>query len=308
MDSKEAFRTYSKGNDLRAKNKDPEALEAYHKALEMDPNLWQAQKGIDEILQAHEKKHIQLSELHIVDGQIDKAIQELENILSLNSDSWKARKNLAQIYFDKKNDLVKAVIQLKKAISISPNLCGLHLTLAKIYDTQENFELALKEYDMALQINPSDHLILDQKTKTDEIVKLFDLVTNEKDPTVYIDISNFYLEKEMPNKAVQILKKAAKISGKNQEIVYALANACYRLKNFEEAIQFYVQAAGITPPVVKMDKLYYNLGLSYSTSNLYKDAVDSMQKCIQLNPYGRAASRAEDSIDILKLQIKDPES
>ena len=50
---------------------------------------------------------------------------------------------------------------------------------------------------------------------------------------------------------------------------------------------------------MNLDEIYYNLGLSYHGCDMHKEAIDTLRECIQANPHGKVAPRAEEVIDMI---------
>lgn len=295
---------YAQANALREEGKEKEALALYRRILAINPHFIQAEKHIEDILQAHERKHMQHATLFTTKGDYEKAIREYNELLAFNPNIWKARKNLALLY-QKAGTMNKAIIEIKKAITLAPELCGLHLTLAKFCDIQGNYDLALEEYRKALELNPIDAYI-QKHTEIAEKISAFykERLHDTDDPFVFVDIGNLFMEKEMPEKAIELFTEAYNRAPRNQEILYALARAHYRIKHFKKAIQLFSLALQITPPTVGLDEIYYHLGLSYSGLNNHKEAIEALTSCINVNQNGRLVSRAQATINVLQNYLK----
>jgi tetratricopeptide (TPR) repeat protein len=305
MSHNEAYKHYARGSELKNHDKEDEALEEFKRAFELNPNLVQAKYAIDEILQSKERRHMQRAQHLSTEGHDEDAITEYENALEVNPQSWKAHKNLSTLYY-KTGNFSKAIIEIKKAIALAPDLCGLHLVLAKYCDIQDNFEQAIIEYAKALAVNPKDNLILKQKNATKKIIEMRRQEETFKDPFKLVDLGTLFMEKEMPEKAVEYFHKAHDLAKRNQEILFALANAYQSMKDFNKAVQYYSAALTISPATVHLDDLYYKLGLCYVGQNNHREAYFAFKECMVINPDGKAASRAEANMEILSNYLKNP--
>jgi len=305
MSHNEAYKHYARGSELKAHDKEDDALNEFKLAFELNPNLIQAKYAIDEILQNKERRHLQRGQHLSTEGKDEEAIKEYELVLHINPQSWKAHKNLSSLYH-KTGNLSKAIIEIKKAIALAPDLCGLHLILAKYCDIQDNFEQAIIEYAKALAVNPKDNLILKQKNATKKIIEMLRDAETFRDPFKLVDLGTLFMEKEMPEKAVAYFHKAHELAKRNQEILCALANAYQSMKNFAKAIQYYSAALTITPSTVHLDELHYKLALCYVGENTHRDAYFAFKECLTINPTGKFAARAEANMEILSNYLKNP--
>ncbi|MBN1493309.1 MAG: tetratricopeptide repeat protein [Candidatus Omnitrophica bacterium] len=305
MSHNEAYKHYARGNELKNYDREDEALEEFKIAFELNPNLVQAKHAIDEIIQTKERRHMQRAQHLTTEGRENEAVKEYEQVLQWNPQSWKAHKNLSTLYY-KIGNLSKAMIEIKKAIALAPDLCGLHLTLAKYCDVRDNFEQALLEYAKALAVNPKDNLIIKQKNATKKVITMLNDPETFKDPFKLVDLGNIFMSKEMPEKAVEYYHKAHDLARRNQEILYSLANAYQALKNFDKAVQYFNAALKISPATVPLDDLYYKLGLCYVGQNNHRDAYFAFKECVHLSPEGKSAARAEANLEILTNYLNNP--
>lgn len=83
-------------------------------------------------------------------GNIDEAIQEYTKALKVERQNSVLRLNLASTYI-KKNDIPKAIEELKSAISLDAEAIEPHAILAILYSAQNKPDLATVEYEQALQ-------------------------------------------------------------------------------------------------------------------------------------------------------------
>lgn len=100
-----SFDWFMKGLDLYSQGKYNESLQAYNRALELDPNDFEAwnNKGIDEGLL----------------GKYDDALRSFQNAVGINQSYAEAWYNMGVIY-DFKRDYYTAVQAYKRATQINP--------------------------------------------------------------------------------------------------------------------------------------------------------------------------------------------
>lgn len=85
--------------------------------------------------------------------QLDEAIEQWENAVSLNKNNLKAYICLGIVY-NEENMSDNAMKILKHAIEINPKYATIHLTLARIYEQKGVLDDAIYEYLKVLEINP----------------------------------------------------------------------------------------------------------------------------------------------------------
>ena len=85
--------------------------------------------------------------------QIDEAIEQWENAVSLNKNNVKAYICLGIVY-NEENMSDNAIKILKRALDINPKYATIHLALASIYEQKGAIDDAIYEYSKALEINP----------------------------------------------------------------------------------------------------------------------------------------------------------
>ncbi|MGC2527846.1 MAG: protein kinase [Candidatus Acidiferrum sp.] len=187
--SLEAAHAYAQGQDFQQAAKWDDALKAYAKAEELDPNLGRAYAGtavIDANLGKREeaRKYYDLAMSHI-DRMTDrekyrtrgsyylfmrdqpKAMEEYSALVSQYPADTAGHSNLALAYFYGRN-MSKALEEQKRALAITPNsvLQRINYAMYALYDG--DFDTALKEAQSILQENPK----FDQALRTSALAEL----------------------------------------------------------------------------------------------------------------------------------------
>src|SRR3972149_2502665 len=85
--------------------------------------------------------------------QLDEAIEQWENAVSLNKNNLKAYICLGIVY-NEENMADNAIKVLKHALDINPKYATIHLTLARIYEQKGVLDDAIYEYSKVLEISP----------------------------------------------------------------------------------------------------------------------------------------------------------
>jgi serine/threonine protein kinase/tetratricopeptide (TPR) repeat protein len=187
--SLEAAHAYAVGQDFQLAAKWDDALQAYAKAVELDPNLGRAYSGTAAIYAAlgkreEAKKYYGLAMSHI-DRMTDrekyrtrsgyyllmrdqsKAMEELTALVTQYPADTAGHANLALAYFLGR-DMKKALEEQKRALVVSPHsvLQRNNYSMYALYDG--DFDTALKEAQSILQENPK----FDQALRTSALAEL----------------------------------------------------------------------------------------------------------------------------------------
>ena len=85
--------------------------------------------------------------------QLDEAIEQWENAVSLNKNNLKAYICLGIVY-NEENMSDNAIKILKRALEINPKYATIHLTLARIYEQKGVLDDAIYGYSKVLEISP----------------------------------------------------------------------------------------------------------------------------------------------------------
>ena len=111
-------------------------------------------KNIDEMnLPLKSETYFGMGLVSYYNKQLDEAIEQWENAVSLNKNNLKAYICLGIVY-NEENMSDNAIKILKRALEINPKYATIHLTLARIYEQKGVLDDAIYEYSKALEINP----------------------------------------------------------------------------------------------------------------------------------------------------------
>ena len=123
-------------------------------ALRKLVNIKEKLKNIDEMnLPLKSETYFGMGLVSYYNKQLDEAIEQWENAVSLNKNNLKAYICLGIVY-NEENMSDNAMKILKHAIEINPKYATIHLTLARIYEQKGVLDDAIYEYSKALEINP----------------------------------------------------------------------------------------------------------------------------------------------------------
>ncbi|MBI4720859.1 MAG: protein kinase [Chitinivibrionia bacterium] len=173
--STEAYRYYIEGADYEQRVLFPEAKRSFEKALEYDSTLAMAyyqlcwiqmgtagmyrliDKAVAHSHKASEKERLYIMARHAdIDGDPDRSINLLHEILKRYPDEKIAHRELGIIYDSEKDDQEKALYHYTKAIELDPSFHRVYNDLAYIYEDIGNFEKAIWAIQRYISLTPND--------------------------------------------------------------------------------------------------------------------------------------------------------
>lgn len=138
MEKFSAVDELSKGNTFAANGSLSQALAAYDKAIQLNPQL----------TEAYNNRGTVRSEA----GQFAEAIDDYSAAIRLKSDYAEAYNNRANAYAALER-FAEAERDLTTAVKLKDDSAAIHNNLGSVYLSQKKFDAALKEYTRALQLN-----------------------------------------------------------------------------------------------------------------------------------------------------------
>lgn len=143
------------------------------RALEIDPNLWEANYTLGLILQKEGKgeeaiqcykkalagnpllaeAHASLGAIYVERGMLEHAIPALKRATAVNPELAWGRSNLGLAYTCK-GMYEEGIAELKKAVASDPDLASAHMNLAMAYTKKGTLDRAIRRYQKALEIDP----------------------------------------------------------------------------------------------------------------------------------------------------------
>ena len=158
-------------------------------------------------------------------------------------------------YYNKIGEVEKAKKILLKLIEKENNSYYGHKSLAKLYELEEKYDLALEEYFRVNSIR-----------------------SGEDD--ISFKIAELYNKVGKPEESISILHELLKRKPEWEEATFLLGDIYYDQEMFKEAISLYLNALNYHP---ENYDLYYNLGMCFTRVNDFQSAREYYTKAAQLN-------------------------
>ena len=199
--------------------------------------------------------HVNLGNAFMMEGGIQDAIGQYEEVLRLNPRDPNAPVNLANALM-RTGRFEEAIGHYEQALRIDPNDAHAHYNLGVSLCKLGRFKQSIGHFEQALRIEPDyaeAHYIL----------------------------GNVLFEQGKAPEAIGHWEQALKIKPAYAEAHYNLANALLRGGRFEEAIEHYEQALKIRPTYAEA---HYNLGIALEQVGRVQAAIEHYEQAVQLRP------------------------
>lgn len=216
------------------------AIDLYRQAMKADP----AATYIAE----------ELSEFYVQTGQLDRAMQEANDLLKADPANNNARKILARIYSRQIGDpdqgrvdqamLKNATEQYQKITQEDPKDSESLSMLARLYRVAKNDVEAEKAYRQVLQLDPNDDealnglamIYVDRGDVPNAITMLQQAVDKNPDQRNVLMLGDFYEQIGEFSKAADTLKQALALTNDNLQVRTRVGVDLLRAARFDEAL------------------------------------------------------------------------
>ncbi len=187
--------------------------------------------------------------LHAFDQLNDSegAIKTLNSILEKDPYSEIAWHQLGKIYCSQQK-FKEAISAFEFAIISDDKFTGAYIEIAKILEKIGKINMAIENYHIALKINDPCAFVYYRiarcfkKLKNEILLIDYSKKAIKVDPTFeksWIELINFYFQKEDLNTALIYAKKAFESNRDSLEITYKLAKILFKLKKYSEAAYYF---------------------------------------------------------------------
>lgn len=182
-----------------------------------------------------------------------------------------------------------AIENLKKAISLKPNLYRAHTEIGKIFIFERNFDDACEFLEDAWNIGneiTAGQLLIEVYLQLDNVEEakniLNQLLSFGKTTGEIEFLAGLIAKKEGETEsAIKAFLKASQFDGHNAEFYYACGNSLLELQEYRDSLVAYEKAIHLAPSVKEP---YHNAGIAHIKLNEYDEAIKQFEKILKLDP------------------------
>jgi len=298
----------SQGLKSIEKNDPNSAIIFFKKALEKDQNFFEAR--------------FQLAKAYIKTGKLDSAEKELQKLIRQNPRSKEVHIELARVYIHKENpdnalqelsthvgdisknvdaleiagwahtlkgDTGTAIELLNKAIAEGNGKISSRIALARVYERMGKTDEAKSQITEILTTEPSSKIglytlaeIQTKQNDKDAAIKTYDQILGYYPTEVdaFFKKGVLYLETGKNEEALSVSDNLIKVFPKRPEGYRLKGIVLFYKKNFNDSTIILQKSLSLQPHIIT----FYFLGLNHYYKNEYEQAMNQLQKALDINP------------------------
>jgi tetratricopeptide (TPR) repeat protein len=228
-------------------------------------------------------------------GDTESALNAYKTGISASPEDASLLYNLALAQY-KQGKIPDAIDNFEKAISQDPSgrvTILSHGHLGKIYFDRENWQRAEYHFREATRLQPDNAqnqynlgLVALKLGKKEDAVSYFKhaLEGGTNEPEVYLRLAEALESLKLPSLAIQALKKALEIRPADVDVLFALGDLYYKRGDLIPAEEIFRKIISVTPGDTYTETALINLGIILDEMERYSEAMDTLERVIQLNP------------------------
>ncbi|MBU1754080.1 tetratricopeptide repeat protein [bacterium] len=237
-----------------------------------------------------------LARSYAINGDIDSATNNYKKVIEIYPSNIPAYLELADIDIDHER-YADAIILLEKVILLNPEEGGVFLTLASIYEFQQDNKKAKEYYHKGLEKLPTHVqgrkkllLLYLGENNTDAVIEqAINLLKVEPDDAVtHFILGAVYKKKEMFDEAAKELKAAIGLEKNMSQGYIQLAYIYLHQKKREEAVNILNKAINLSFSNQNME-IPLLLGLIYLQDKKYEKAIEIYRRILWHSPDNQEA-------------------
>lgn len=260
-----------------------EAMTNYERAVELDPATTSA--------------YISMARIWAAAKQNDLAIEKLKEAIKLAPDDAAPYKDLIELYI-RTGQYDKVTPLLDKYVSLTGDDIDAKVRFIKFLTFQaKDYDRAIQEGEKLLGTNPDQYTIHrwlawaygekgDYQHSYDHSTMLFDELGKKDDRAAFPSDYDYYAKAALKlgkiDDAAHVYRKYLELDpSRSQEINGMLAKAYFDIKNYPQAIKYYL-IKGAEKPLSVADNYYLGLAYYYNDEDLKADSV--FVKVLEVTP------------------------
>lgn len=241
----EAVEAYDKGNELAEAGKYTEAVLAYGKALEKDPQY----------VKAYNNRGVSYKAL----GQNKMAIEDYSKAIGLNPQLPELYNNRGDAY-DEIEDYQKALRDYNKAIELNPEYAKAYNNRGATYVKLSDYMQAIRDLNKAIELNPQYASAYNNRGTIHGRLKQYDQAIKDFSKAVELDPSmdvSYFLRgliegtRGNNNKADEDILKAARLGHQDAQEFWERRGVNWKESRLPEAVPIQTASAPKTPPPLR---------------------------------------------------------
>jgi len=188
-----------------------EAIDAFNKSIELNPQMLSA--------------YVNLGSIYLKQDKFNEAIEILEKGNNINPNNSNLHNNLGIVY--EKTNNPKAIGEFRLSIKLNPNNAEPYWNLARIFASQQNFDEAITLLEKTIKINPKNILAYNNLgglyTKLDKHKEAINILEkaiklDPKNSDLLSNLAVTNIQQNDFNKALENFEKALELDPNNEEI------------------------------------------------------------------------------------------
>jgi len=266
---------YNLGNSLFKLHRYENAIDAYGRSLEINPNLEDASENIARALMAF--------------GRKEEALEYYKKIVDNDTGNYKAHLAIASLYIEMKRHQ-DAVNELEECIRLNPSEAEGYEALGRVFAEMQKFKQAVEIYKKLVKLVPGEYkslynlgTSLYHSGEKEEAVECFKKVVsiNPKSFNAYYNMAIAQDELGSQEEAISSFKKVLELKEDFIEAYNNLGIILSTQGRHLEALDIYIKGLKKNPEEYS---LYYNMGITLSEMGRYYEAAEAYKNALEIKP------------------------
>ncbi|MDP6625919.1 MAG: tetratricopeptide repeat protein, partial [Nitrospinota bacterium] len=254
-------------------------------------------------------KLIKKGEEFFKQGEYEKALTIFQDVLKTKPESSGIRLLIGRVHESLKND-EKALQFYNEAVDKNPQFLRAHKTLAKFYMNKGDKKSALKSFENAVKISPTNanrqlmigKIALEVDKDKHKAEKAFEAAAKQA-PELTKEIAEVYLSNGCPQKAENFFRDSL-ANEESVPLYNRLGIALRKQGKWGKAIEEYQKALKVEP---NNETVFFNMGMAYIDGNKIdcdkkQDALKCLKMALKIRPDFKEAK--EKLNNLLKVKSK----